>query len=52
MPIYKYIASLFNYKGYIIKEKAVKLIIANALLCLAIRDIKGIKIFLLLWYLN
>ena len=48
MPICKYIANLFNYKGYIIKEKAVKLVVANALLCLAIRDIKSVKIFLLL----
>ena len=48
MPICKYIASLFNYKSYIIKKKAVKLVVANALLCLAIKDIKGVKIFLLL----
>ena len=48
MLICKYIASLFNYKGYIIKKEAVKPIAANALLCLAIKDIKSVKIFLLL----
>ena len=52
MLICKYIASLFNYKSYIIKEKAIKLVVVNALLCLAIKDIKSIKIFLLLWYLD
>ena len=52
MPICKYIASLFNYKSYMIRKEAVKLVVVNTLLCLAIRDIKGIKIFLLLWYLD